>query len=94
MCIIGGCSKVTQDIPPFMMADGHPLKVRGINSTGLKRRGVEAPTRKTLKDAYRILYRKDLSTSQALEELRPMKGAEHIDDLVEFVEHSERGIAK
>lgn len=95
MSIIGGCSKVTQDVPPFMMADGHPLAVHGINSVGLKRRGVGEEAARQLKNAYRILYREGLSTTQALQRLEaePARGPE-IEELMEFIRHSNRGIVR
>ena len=93
--IIGGCSKVTQDIPPYMMADGHPLRVRGINRVGLERRGVGRQAQRQLKGAFRILYRRGLSTRQALEsfdaELEPTP---EISRMIQFIRGSERGIAK
>ncbi len=67
MSFIGGCSKATQDIPPYMLADGNPAEIRSINSVGLQRRGVPEEIRKNLKDAFRILYRENLSTQQALQ---------------------------
>ncbi|NCC51787.1 MAG: acyl-ACP--UDP-N-acetylglucosamine O-acyltransferase [Spartobacteria bacterium] len=95
MCIIGGCSKVTQDVPPYMMADGHPLAVRGINSIGLKRRGVSADVRKQLKEVYRILYRRDLTTSRAVDAIEEeIESSEEIRHVIDFVKGSERGIAK
>lgn len=95
MTIIGGCSKVTQDIPPFMMADGHPLKVHGLNSVGLKRRGIPDAARHQLKEAFKLIYRQDLLTSQALEQMEawPDKTPE-LEHLIAFVKASERGITK
>ena len=93
LSIVGGCSKVTQDVPPFMMADGHPLAIHGINSVGLKRHGVSEAAQRHLKNAYRILYREGLSTSQALERLEaePEKSPETAE-LLHFIRHSNRGI--
>ena len=95
MCIIGGCSKVTQDVPPFMMADGHPLKVRSINSVGLKRRGVSEDAQRLIKAAFRILYRKPLTTHQAIEQIeQEIEQTPEVAQLVQFVKASERGITK
>lgn len=95
MSIMGGCSKVIKDVPPYMMADGHPLEVKGLNSVGLKRRGMEAAHRKILKEVYRILYRQDLTTSDAVDRIKsdiePIPEVEHILD---FIGKSERGITK
>ncbi len=93
--MIGGCCKVTQDVPPFMMADGNPLSVRGINSIGLKRRGKEADAIKLLKGAYRILYREKLAPKDAAVRIaaeledRPERAA-----LLEFLQESGRGITR
>jgi UDP-N-acetylglucosamine acyltransferase len=95
LCIIGGCSKVTQDVPPFMMADGHPLGIHGINSVGLKRAGVDDHAQALLKKAFRLLYRQNLTTARALEEIgRQLDPVPEIGQLVDFVRKSERGIAK
>lgn len=95
MCIIGGCSKVTQDVPPFMMADGNPLQVRGLNSVGMKRRGISEEAQQALKRAFKVFFRENLSTRQALEkitgEIEPLPEIEH---WLAFIKASERGIAK
>jgi UDP-N-acetylglucosamine acyltransferase len=95
LAITGGCSKLTQDLPPFMMADGNPLEVRTINSVGLKRRGVPETTEGLIKKAHRILYREGLSTRQALEKLeREIELVPEIQHLINFIKSSERGIVK
>lgn len=93
--ITGGCSKIVQDVPPFMVADGNPAVVRGINIVGLERRGFSAEVIRTLKEAYRILYRSNLNTKQALEELaHSFADSVEIKKLVEFIEASQRGIIR
>jgi UDP-N-acetylglucosamine acyltransferase len=93
--ITGGCSKIVQDVPPFMIADGNPAEVRGINVVGLERRGVPAETIRVLKESYRILYRAKLNTKQALEELEKSFGdVVEARELIEFIEKSERGIIR
>jgi UDP-N-acetylglucosamine acyltransferase len=93
--ITGGCSKIVQDVPPFMIADGNPAEIRGVNAIGLERRGYSEDAVKNLKEAFRIIYRRGLNTSQALEELRAMEGeCSEISLLVEFIEQSERGIIR
>ena len=95
MSIIGGCSKVTQDIPPFMVADGNPAEVRMHNKVGLERNGVSKETQSALKQAYKILFREGMNTPNALTkieaDLPPMPELKH---LVEFIRLSERGISK
>ena len=95
MCIIGGCSKITQDAPPFMTVDGHPAAVRGLNLVGLKRKGFDGKALKPLKEAYRCLYRSDLSTRYAVEKIREeVKSSPEIEHLLSFVSSSQRGIIK
>lgn len=95
LAIVGGCSKVTQDIPPYMMADGHPLRVRGLNRVGLERRGIPREQQRYLKQAYRILYRKNLATSTALDCLREeVEPTPLVRDLIRFIGESERGVAR
>jgi len=92
--ITGGCTKIVQDVPPFMIVDGNPAEVRGVNLVGLERRGFNPDTVRALKEAYRILYRAKLNTKQALEELGRNGLAEtsEVNDLMKFIERSERGI--
>jgi UDP-N-acetylglucosamine acyltransferase len=94
--IAGGCTKIVQDIPPFMIVDGNPAEVRGVNLVGLERRGFSADTIRALKEAYRILYRAKLNTKQALEELAKNGLAEtpEVGELMQFIEASQRGIVR
>ena len=95
MAIIGGCSKVVQDIPPFMMADGHPALVRGLNLIGLKRKGFDRQAIHRIKDAHKILFRSNMNTSQAVESLKEEFGSyEEIQCIINFIEQSSRGISK
>jgi len=95
MSIIGGCSKVVQDVPPFMMADGNPAQTRTINKVGMERRGIEEAVQTALKQAFRILFREGLTISNALkrvqEELPDLPEVRH---LIQFIQKSERGISK
>ncbi len=93
--ITGGCSKIVQDVPPFMIADGNPAEVRGVNVIGLERRGVPAETIRALKEAYRILYRSKLNTKQAVDEMKKnFWDVAEARELIEFIEKSERGIIR
>jgi UDP-N-acetylglucosamine acyltransferase len=95
MAFIGGCSKVTQDVPPYMLADGNPAQVRTTNKVGLERNGVSEEAQAALRQAYKILFREGLTTANALArieaELPPLPELRH---LVGFVRLSERGISK
>ncbi len=93
MALAGACSKVVQDIPPYMISDGYPSSVRGLNVVGLRRNGVSPEARLLLKRAYRLLFRSNLNTTQALEKIREeVEMCEEVAHLLEFIESSERGI--
>ncbi len=95
LSFIGGCSKVTQDVPPYMLADGNPAVPRGINVIGLQRHGLSEETRKLLKGAFKILYHQDLTVRPALDRIRAeLPPCAERDRLLAFVEASERGIAR
>ncbi len=94
-CILGGCSGVSQDIPPYMMASGTPGKVYGLNSVGLKRHNFSEESMKSLKKAYRILFRSKLNMKNALERVKAeIQECPEVDYLVEFIKGSERGVVR
>src|SRR5215211_1301670 len=68
--ITGGCSKIVQDVPPFMIADGNPAKVRSYNKVGLERNGFSDGAQRHVKEAYRLIYRSALNLHQAIEQIR------------------------
>ncbi len=92
--IIGGCSKIVQDIPPFCTADGNPARARGLNIVGLKRAGFERDQIRDLRTAYRKVYREGLNNAQAVEALRTANPnpSEELAHFIEFVGTSHRGI--
>ena len=92
--IIGGCSKVVMDIIPFIMADGHPAIPYGLNIIGLKRRNFSEEKIKILNEAYKIIFKSGLNTSQALKKLEEMNDCEEVKEIIEFIKSSKRGIAK
>jgi UDP-N-acetylglucosamine acyltransferase len=95
MSIIGGCSKVVQDVPPFMMADGNPAQTRTINKVGLERNGVSEEAQSALKHAFKLLFREGLTNSNALLRIEAeLPGLPEIQHLIQFVRASERGISK
>ena len=93
--ITGGCSKIVQDVPPFMIADGNPATVRGVNQIGLERHGFAEENVRRLREAYKLLYRSKMNVKQAVEEIRKtLTGTEEIAQLVTFIEGSTRGIIR
>jgi UDP-N-acetylglucosamine acyltransferase len=91
---VGGCSRVVQDVPPFLMAVGNPCEPHGINVVGLRRRGFAAEEVEALRRAYRALFKsRTRNLGQVLAELESDPGiAPAVSDLVAFIRASERGI--
>jgi UDP-N-acetylglucosamine acyltransferase len=93
--IIGGCSKVVQDVPPYMLADGNPAVTRTINKVGLERNNISEAAQSALKQAYKILFRDKLTIPNALAKIESdLPRLPEIKHLVEFIRKSERGISK
>jgi UDP-N-acetylglucosamine acyltransferase len=89
----GGCSKIVKDVPPFMMADGNPARVRGVNRVGLERHGFSVDTARDLKEAFRLLYRAHLNVGQAIDGIRAqIRETPEIEEVIRFVTGSGRGI--
>jgi len=95
MAIIGGCSKVVQDVPPYMMADGNPAETRGVNKVGLERNGVPEEVHRALREAYKILCRSGLTVSNALDKIQAeLPQSKELEHFIDFCRKSERGIAR
>jgi UDP-N-acetylglucosamine acyltransferase len=93
--IIGGCTKIVQDVPPFMIADGNPAEIRGVNMVGLERRDFSSESIRELREAYKIIYRSNKNTAQALETLREQfSRSPAVASLIAFISSSERGIVR
>jgi len=95
MAIIGGCSKVVQDVPPYMLADGNPAETRTVNKVGMERHGVAEDSQAAIRAAYKILFREGLTISNALARIeKELAQTPEVRHLVAFVKSSERGISK
>ena len=93
--ITGGCSKIVQDVPPFMIADGNPAAVRGINLVGLERNGYPAERVKSIKQAFKLIYRSEFNTRQALDAMRAqLSQDEAVTEILDFIEKTQRGIIR
>lgn len=92
---IGGGSRLSQDVPPFVKVAGNPVETAGLNALGLKRHGFQDEDLLNLKKAYRLLYRAGLNVSQALERIATdCRLTRDIEDLMAFIRRSERGIVR
>lgn len=93
LSIIGGCSKVVQDIPPFSTCDGHPAEVYGLNTIGLRRAKVPAKNMSSLKKAFKILFFSRLTKTNAIEKIQSeVPACPEIDHLIAFAKTSKRGL--
>ncbi len=91
---VGGATRVSQDVPPFVKVGGSPMRLAGINSIGLQRRGYSPETIARIKRAYRYLYRRGLKVEEAMARI----AEEGEDDVAQafrsFFELSQRGIVR
>jgi len=95
LSIIGGCSKVVQDLPPFMMADGHPAHARGINSVGMDRANYDKDAKSQLKKAFRVIFKSENTFKNAIAKLQAeFELTPSIEELIRFLKSSERGICR
>jgi len=95
LSIIGGCSKVVQDIPPYSTCDGHPAFVYGLNRVGLRRNNVSKEAINALNHAFKTLFNSGLTIKHALEELEKERiSHKEVAYLVNFVKNSQRGISR
>ncbi|MFO0093741.1 MAG: acyl-ACP--UDP-N-acetylglucosamine O-acyltransferase, partial [Gemmatimonadaceae bacterium] len=90
---IGGCSRVAQDVPPYVRAVGNPIKLFGLNSVGLRRSGFEETVLREIKRAYRFCFRSDLTLSKGVEQARAeMALIPEVEHFLGFIEASSRGV--
>ena len=90
---VGGSAAVMKDVAPYVKAASNPLKLYGLNSIGLQRRGFSAETRATLKRAYRLFFQSSFNISQAMERARSeLPQTPELQHFLAFIEASERGI--
>jgi len=93
--IIGGCSKVVQDIPPYSMCDGHPAKVYSLNLVGLRRANFSKDKIDIIKKAFKILFFEDHPINVAKEIVKDkLPASTELDYLINFISTSQRGISK
>ncbi len=90
--MIGGFSKVVQDVPPYAMSDGRPARICDLNVIGLRRNDVTPKVRNEMREAYKLLYRSDLNVSQALETIKnELDRSDELDYLLDFVSNIRKG---
>ncbi|MEL6440104.1 MAG: acyl-ACP--UDP-N-acetylglucosamine O-acyltransferase [Cyanobacteria bacterium J06621_8] len=88
LAMVGGMSRISRDVPPFMTVEGNPARVRALNLIGLKRRGVSKEEIKQLKEAFRLLYLQQISLPEAIEQLEVLIESQLVQHLKEFIQSS------
>ncbi|HKV35884.1 MAG TPA: acyl-ACP--UDP-N-acetylglucosamine O-acyltransferase [Pyrinomonadaceae bacterium] len=91
--MVGGKSKIVQDVLPFFITDGNPPRVRGLNTVGLTRAGFSEEAKRVLKNAYRALFKSTAPLAEVLEELDQVED-ENVAHLVKFIRGSKRGFTR
>lgn len=90
---VGGCSRVNQDIPPYVKAVGNPIELYGLNTIGLQRAGFDAETVSALKRLYRLFFNSELNLSQAVDRARTeLPSLPEVERFLTFVTNSQRGV--
>lgn len=93
LAMVGAMSRLAQDVPPFMLVEGSPPKVYGLNVVGLRRKGIAPADRTQLKRAYKLLYRSGLNLGQAMAEITKLEPTFELRHLIGFLQSTERGIS-
>jgi UDP-N-acetylglucosamine acyltransferase len=94
LAMVGGNTRVNSDLPPFFLYSDFNVAAKGLNTVGLKRAGFSLGEIRTLKSAYRILYRQGLKQEEALTKIASELPGEHTEHLVNFIRRSKRGICR
>lgn len=93
--MIGGGSRIAQDVAPYIKLAGSPPRLAGVNSVGLERRGFDAESRTAIDRAYKLLFRGARTTTAAVAEMRSQyPGIAAVELLARFAETSERGLTR
>jgi UDP-N-acetylglucosamine acyltransferase len=90
--LVAGVSGVPQDVPPFVMADGHRARIIGLNSIGLRRGGFTQEQRNRIKGVYRIIFRSGLRLPVALEKAEQTYPSSETQQIVRFIQSARRGL--
>ncbi len=93
--MVGGGFRVTQDVVPYALVAGYPLKILGLNKVGLERRGFSPEAVAALEKAFRYLFRGKLNTTQAVEKVKAeFDSLPEVKNLLDFIAAAERGMVK
>jgi UDP-N-acetylglucosamine acyltransferase len=92
--MVGGMSRVDRDVPPYMLVEGNPSRVRSLNAVGLKRAGLadteNGNAYQLLRKAFRLLYRSGLTLNGAIDQMNLLPENEHIRHLQNFLQQTQQ----
>jgi UDP-N-acetylglucosamine acyltransferase len=92
---VGGCSALTRDVPPYVMAAGNPCVPHAVNSEGLKRRGFDEGQIRNIRNAYRIVYRSELKLAEAIARLEPLAAEQpELQPFLAFIQDTTRSLVR
>lgn len=93
--MIGGGFRVQQDVCPYALAGGYPMKIVGLNAIGLKRRGFKQEAIKALQTVFKILFFSGLNTTQAVQRIKnELEMIPEVQTVLDFIDRSDRGLVK
>lgn len=93
--MIQGGSKISKDVPPYILAAREPIQFCGVNSIGLRRRGFTNEQIHSIQDTYRLIFQSGLNVSQAMERIEAeLPSSIERDEIILFIRNSPRGILK
>lgn len=92
LAMVSGLSAINRDVPPFTTCGGRGAIAHAINLVGMRRAGISAAVRDEIKEAFRLLFRSGLNTTNALAQIEQNYSSPEIKQLVSFIQNSKRGI--
>jgi UDP-N-acetylglucosamine acyltransferase len=91
--MVGGMTHISNDVPAYMIVSGRPATVRSINAVGLERRGFDKQTIAEIREAFKIIYKRNFSLREAIDQLKVLsESCEALTVLIDSLESSEKGI--
>ncbi len=96
LVMVGAKAKITKDVPPYIMIDGNPARVIGLNLVGLKRNGVPKESIERIRTFFKVFFRSPLNVTQILQQRAELNQAKDpfVEEFFDFVTQSKRGVYK
>lgn len=96
LAMVGGGAVVTQDVAPYCMVAGNRARLRGLNTRGMERAGMDGSTRRLIRRCYQTIFRSGQPLAEALAEIQANAELQHsaINEMLEFIRESERGVIR